>query len=116
MEIRYYQNRAKLTAVYPKQTIINNLLYLVLGLAGETGEVANDIKKLIRDDNGILTDGRKDQIIDEMGDVLWYLAMLCFEVDTTLETVATRNIAKLRKRQRSNTLHDQNRDVLEDDT
>lgn len=104
--MRYYQNRAKLTAVYPKQTIIDNLVYLALGLAGESGETANKIKKTIRDDNGVLTDERKDQIVDEMGDVLWYLAMLCYELNTTLESVAVHNLAKLRKRQRDNTLHD----------
>lgn len=109
MEIRYYQNRAKLTAVYPKQTIVDNLLYLTLGLVDESGETANKIKKMIRDDNGILTDDRKDQIIDELGDVLWYLAMLCYELNTTLEFVAVHNLAKLRKRQRDQTLNDKDR-------
>lgn len=105
MEFSNYQNQAKRTAVYPKQTLIDNMLYLTLGLVGESGEVANATKKLIRDDQGNLTEDREKQLIDEMGDVLWYLAMLCYELDTTLETVALRNLAKLRKRQRENTLH-----------
>lgn len=106
MEFSNYQNQAKRTAIYPKQTIVDNLLYLGLGLANEAGEVAGDLKKLIRDDNGVLTIARHTHLIDELGDVLWYLSMLCYELDTTLETVALRNLAKLRKRQRENSLHD----------
>lgn len=106
MDLLIYQNQAKRTAVYPKQELINNLTYLALGLSGESGEVANNIKKIIRDDYGQINSARFEQIVDEMGDVLWYLAMLCYELDTTLETVALRNLAKLRKRQRENTLHD----------
>jgi NTP pyrophosphatase (non-canonical NTP hydrolase) len=111
MEFLSYQNQAKRTAVYPSARSIIGLMYVTLGLTGETGEVANDIKKTVRDDNGILTDDRKDQIIDELGDVLWYAAMLCYELDITLETVALRNLAKLRKRQRDHTLHDKDRNA-----
>lgn len=106
MEMLYYQNRAKLTAIFPKQTLMDNLVYLTLGLSGECGEVTNDVKKLIRDDKGILTPERKEHLIDEMGDVLWYLSQLCYEIETPLEVIALRNLAKLRKRQRENTLHD----------
>lgn len=106
MEFSNYQNQAKRTAVYPKQEVVNNLNYLALGLSGECGEVANDVKKCIRDDKGLLTIERSNHLIDELGDVLWYAAMLCYELNTTLETVALRNLAKLKKRQRENTLHD----------
>lgn len=116
MELLSYQNQAKRTVVYPSNHTIIGLMYVTLGLAGESGEIANNVKKTVRDDAGILTSERKDQIIDELGDVLWYLSMLCYELDTTLEFVALHNLAKLRKRQRDNTVHDRNRDdVLGDD-
>lgn len=110
MELLSYQNQARRTAVYPSTHSIIGLMYVTLGLTGETGEIANDIKKTVRDDAGVLTPERKNQIVDEMGDVLWYLAMLCYEMDTTLESVAVHNLAKLRKRQRDNTLNDRDRD------
>lgn len=110
MELLSYQNQAKRTAIYPQSHSIIGLMYVALGLTGESGEIANDIKKTVRDDAGVLTLERKTQIVDEMGDVLWYLAMLCYELDTTLESVAVHNLAKLRKRQRDSTLTDRNRD------
>lgn len=105
MEFSNYQNQAKRTAIYPGEYSNIGLMYVTLGLCGESGEVADHIKKLVRDANGEMTTERHDLLIKEMGDVLWYLAMLCYELDTTLETVATRNLAKLRKRQRDATLH-----------
>lgn len=111
MELLSYQNQAKRTAVYPSNHTIIGLMYVTLGLTGESGEIANNVKKTVRDDNGILTDDRKDQIIDELGDVLWYISMLCYEIDVSLETVALRNLAKLRKRQRENKLHDKDRNA-----
>lgn len=105
MEFKHYQNQATRTAVYPKQTLVDNLLYLGLGLTNESGEVAGDCKKLIRDDGGILTPERKESLTKELGDVLWYLSQMCQELGISLETVATANLAKLRKRQRDNTLH-----------
>lgn len=106
MEFSNYQNQAKRTAIYPATHSIIGLMYVVLGLTGECGEIANDIKKTVRDDKGVLSVERSNHLIDELGDVLWYAAMLCYELDTTLETVALRNLAKLRKRQRDNTLRD----------
>ncbi len=106
MEFSNYQNQAKRTAIYPAENSNVGLMYVALGLCGESGEVADNIKKVIRDANGEITADRHDALVSEMGDVLWYLAMLCYELETTLETVALRNLAKLRKRQRENALHD----------
>lgn len=105
MEFSNYQNQAKRTAIYPGEYSNIGLMYVTLGLCGESGEVADNIKKLIRDANGEMSADRHELLVAEMGDVLWYLAMLCYELDTTLETVALRNLAKLRKRQRDQTLH-----------
>jgi NTP pyrophosphatase (non-canonical NTP hydrolase) len=106
MEFLSYQNQAKRTAIYPSSKSIIGLMYVTLGLTGEAGEIANDVKKTVRDDAGVLSETRQQQIINELGDVLWYMAMMCYELDTTLETIAIRNLAKLRKRQHENTLHD----------
>lgn len=92
-----YQNEAKKTAVYPK--IGNNYTYPVLGLVGESGEVAEKIKKTIRDDNGIITNKKKEEIKKELGDVLWYLSQLCNELGIDLADVAETNLKKLKSRQ-----------------
>jgi len=75
-----------------------------LGL-GEAGEVQGKIKKIIRDNGGIIDEESKMGILLEIGDTLWYLASLCENLDTTLEHAATLNIEKLHTRQKNNTLH-----------
>ncbi len=75
-----------------------------LGL-GEAGEVQGKIKKIIRDNGGIITPEAKMEILFEIGDTLWYLTSLCENLDTTLEYVATLNIEKLHARQINGTLH-----------
>lgn len=74
------------------------VVYVALGLAGEAGEVANKVKKIYRDDGGEITVERRSEIIDELGDVLWYAAMLAKELGVSLENVALRNLAKLEQR------------------
>ena len=96
-----YQSAAVQTAVYPE---LIGLMYVTIGLAGETGEVAEKIKKLYRDKNGELDDDYRDLIAKEIGDCLWYLAMLCTELDVSFEDVANGNIAKLRSRMAQGTI------------
>ncbi len=92
-----YQKFTETTAQYPKEQAI---FYLSLGLAGEAGELANKIKKIIRGDYDISQ--IKNDLIDELGDVLWYIARLADELDITLEEVALKNIQKLSKRLKEN--------------
>jgi NTP pyrophosphatase (non-canonical NTP hydrolase) len=92
-----YQAGARRTARYPGHGL-QGLSYTALGLAGEAGEVANKVKKVIRDDRATLTDEARNAIADELGDVLWYAAMLAHELGVSLEAVAARNLAKLRDR------------------
>ena len=94
-----YQIRAIDTAMYPEDMAMP---YLGLGLTGEAGEVANKIKKMIRD--GVSMEDASEAIQDEMGDVLWYLALLCLETGTTLQDVANRNIEKLAARTAAGTI------------
>lgn len=90
-----YQEAAVQTAVYPE---LIGLMYVTIGLAGETGEVAEKIKKLYRDRDGVLDDEYRSLIVKEIGDVLWYLATLCTELGVNFEDAANANIDKLRKR------------------
>lgn len=97
MTFHEYQQEANQTAIYPGRR--NNLYYPVLGLCGEAGEVAEQVKKMHRDDNGVITGARLDAIVKELGDVLWYVNAVCFEVGIGLDDVARANLAKLRSRQ-----------------
>lgn len=98
-----YQELANTTAVYPDQG--SNLIYPALGLNGEAGEVAEHAKKMIRDDDGALTLERREALIKEVGDVMWYMAALCTELGIQMGDVAARNYQKLKSRQERNKLH-----------
>lgn len=91
-----YQARARKTAIYPADQAIP---YCVLGLTSEAGEVAGKWKKVIRDEGGVLTDAKAEVIASELGDVLWYVACLAFELGFSLAELADQNIAKLNDRQ-----------------
>jgi len=102
MEFSEYQAMSRATAVYPNAG--GDLLYPTLGLCGEAGEVAEKIKKMIRDDDGVLTDERRAALSKELGDVLWYLAQIATEADLELDAIAEANIEKLSSRQKRNVL------------
>jgi NTP pyrophosphatase (non-canonical NTP hydrolase) len=74
------------------------IVYPTLGLANEAGEVAGKIKKIFRDKGGVISDADRESLKHELGDVLWYLAQICTELDLTLEEVASANIHKLYSR------------------
>jgi NTP pyrophosphatase (non-canonical NTP hydrolase) len=97
-----YQSRSRATAVYPQQG--DNILYPTLGLCGEAGEVAEKIKKMIRDDGGVLSDERRAALSKELGDVLWYVAQIATEADLDLDAIADENLAKLLSRRDRNVL------------
>ena len=103
MTFQEYQDEARKTAIYPNKD--NNFVYPTLGLAGEAGEVAEKIKKVIRDGNGIVSEEKKVEITKELGDVLWYVANLAKELGISLEEVAQKNIEKLQSRQQRGELH-----------
>ena len=77
----------------------------ILGLAGESGEAADKVKKIIRDHQGQATAADRTTLIKELGDVLWYLASLARYLDTPLSQVAEENLAKLESRYQRNKLH-----------
>lgn len=96
MDFNTYQRMSGLTAIYPGRHGMDNddpmgLVYTVLGLSGEAGELANKVKKIMRD--GTIPD--RESLIGELGDILWYAAMVADELDITLEQAASYNLAKL---------------------
>ena len=85
----------------------NGLIEKVLGLPGEAGEAADKFKKIIRDKNGVISKMSRDEIVKELGDVLWYVAMIAEYLEVPLSEVAGMNIAKLEDRYKRNKLHGQ---------
>jgi len=96
MNFNDYQDKTRETALYPN--VGNNFIYPTLGLVGEAGEIAEKVKKIIRDSDGVVTDETKELLKKELGDVLWYLSQLSSEFGFTLEVVAEENIQKLTSR------------------
>jgi NTP pyrophosphatase (non-canonical NTP hydrolase) len=95
-----YQEATRTTAIYPEAMTggVMALAYVSLGLAGEAGEIANKVKKVLRDDAGQVSPEKRGDIIKEIGDVLWYLARTADELGVNLEDIADANIAKLTDR------------------
>jgi NTP pyrophosphatase (non-canonical NTP hydrolase) len=99
-----YKNAIDPTVIYPQKTKIEALQYLALGLNGEAGEVAEQIKKAMRNDAGELTVERLVLLKKEIGDVLWYLTRLADELDSNLAEIATDNVEKLLARKQQGIL------------
>ena len=92
MNFDEYQLKVQETALYPENA---KIIYPALGLTGEAGELAIQVKKIIRDDGGNLTPERKEKIVDELGDVLWYCAALASDIEMSLDAIAQANLLKL---------------------
>jgi NTP pyrophosphatase (non-canonical NTP hydrolase) len=97
MNINTYQEEAAKTAIYK-----DKLIYPTLGLAGEAGEMANKVKKILRDNAGELSDEVRKDLIKELGDVMWYCAALANDLGVSLGEVCFCNIEKLKSRQERN--------------
>lgn len=96
MTLNEYQQKALETAIYSKEFAI---IYPALGMCGESGEVADKIKKVIRDNKDEFTSEKKAEIAKEIGDVLWYCATLANDLGFSLDEIAEMNYAKLKSRQ-----------------
>ena len=101
MNVNVYQEKAVATAIYPES---HKITYPALGMAGEAGEVANKVKKIIRDGKKSLPDDWQQQLASEIGDVLWYCAALARDLDMSLATIMAANLDKLKARQEQGTL------------
>lgn len=96
MTLNEYQQKALETAIYPEE---QKIIYPTLGMCGEAGEVADKVKKVIRDNNQDFTPLKKAELAKEIGDVLWYCATLAHDLGYTLEQIAEINYEKLKSRQ-----------------
>ncbi|MFP4025763.1 MAG: nucleoside triphosphate pyrophosphohydrolase family protein [Thiohalospira sp.] len=99
MELNEYQKKALYTAMFKEEWAI---IYPALKLAGEAGEVAEKIGKVLRDNDGKFNENKKYEIAREIGDVLWYIATLSHNIGYSLEEIAVINIEKLADRKKRN--------------
>ncbi|MEU6248290.1 nucleoside triphosphate pyrophosphohydrolase family protein [Glycomyces sp. NPDC047010] len=102
MDMDEYQKAALRTAATREKP--HEVFHLLLGLVGETGEIAEKAKKIVRDEGGDFSRWDPEDLKKELGDTLWYLAVLADYFDLPLGEVAEHNIAKLADRQRRGVL------------
>ena len=106
MHFSEYEDIAKKSAIYPKDKF-DGVVYTAIGLSNESGEVLGKLKKIIRDFNGSFSEGvnqNREDLVEELGDVLWYLCMLGNEIGSSLEEIAKRNNEKLSSRLQNRTI------------
>ena len=101
-DLDMYQQVAKQTAIYPREQAI---IYPTLGLTGEAGEVANKVKKIIRDGTIENHESLIQEISSEIGDCLWYISVLADDIGVKLSDIANGNLEKLANRKKKGTIH-----------
>jgi NTP pyrophosphatase (non-canonical NTP hydrolase) len=103
----YYDYRASQTDVgtSAQDNMKPGWLYYVLGILGEAGELSEKVKKLFRDHNGVLTDQYREEILKELGDILWYVSRLAVVLGSSLAKIALMNLFKLKSRKKRNKIH-----------
>ena len=97
MTFEDYQKQA-LTTVIATDDSFKDLLHWVLGMNGEAGELAEKMKKIIRDKNSVISDEDKLEMAKELGDVLWYIAVFAHDLGVPLDKIAQQNLDKLQSR------------------
>ncbi|MBM5813425.1 MAG: hypothetical protein FJ062_01475 [Cyanobacteria bacterium M_DeepCast_100m_m1_067] len=102
MDFQAYQQRSRATARYPEAGA--NPIYPTLGLCGEAGEVADKVKKVLRDQEGRFSPEVVAALQLELGDVLWYVAQLATELGLELDQIAQANLDKLASRAARNVI------------
>ena len=107
MDLDKYQKRAAKYDLFETTVDLKSPGFLekILGLAGEAGEAADKVKKILRDKGGFASEEDRAELIKELGDVLWYLANIARYLDIDLSEVAKGNIDKLESRRKRNKLH-----------
>ena len=102
MDFQAYQRASRATARYPDAGA--NPIYPTLGLCGEAGEVADKVKKVLRDQDGQFSPEVIENLQLELGDVLWYVAQLATELGLELDQIASANLDKLASRAARNVI------------
>lgn len=103
MTFNEYQKKSRETAIYYNKD--KNYIYPTLGLVGEAGEIAEKIKKVLRDNGGAVDEKDKVELVKELGDLLWYLSQLSTELGLSLDDIAVSNIEKITSRKERGVLH-----------
>lgn len=101
MNFKEYSEAALSTALNLNK---DDIIYPTLGMCGESGEVAEKVKKIIRDKNSVCDENDKHALAKEIGDVLWYINRFAWSIGYELEEIAQMNIDKLKDRERRNVL------------
>lgn len=107
MTLNEYQQKSLTTELMKRPDTIKatdpSFVAKILGLVGEAGEVAEKIKKIVRDKDGLISDDDRAEIKKELGDVLWYVSVMSDYLGLELEEVACANIEKLASRKQRGT-------------
>lgn len=104
MDFNEYQKKSRKHVFYPNQNTPDAFRYLVYGITGEAGELAEHFKHALRDEEDKLTRERKESIIKELSDILWYLANICTELGIDFEKVPKVGLKKIEDRFKRGTL------------
>ena len=107
MDLDKYQKRAAKYDLFETTVDLKSPGFLekILGLAGEAGEAADKVKKILRDKGGFASEDDRAELVKELGDVLWYVANVARYLDVDLSEIAKGNIDKLESRRKRNKLH-----------
>lgn len=108
VELNEYQEKVLSTAVYPGQGTVKGIEYTLFGALGELGEIANKYKKILRKEQNVFA--HREDLMEESGDALWYLAAFLKELGYTLEHTGQHNVDKLAKRKSEGTLKERAND------
>ena len=104
MNFNEYQKKSREHAFYPNQDSAEAFRYLIYGITGEAGELAEHFKHALRDEGDVLTPERREKIIKELADVLWYLANLCSELGVDFDEIPKIGLKKIDGRVKRGTL------------
>lgn len=104
MDFDEYETLAKSTATYEGKQAEYQLMYLTIGIAGETGEIAEKVKKILRNDDGVISEEMREALKHEVGDVLWYLSQFSRLLGFSVSEAAEANLKKIADRRARNVI------------
>lgn len=104
MDFSEYQKKSRKHAFYPDQNSEKSFKYLVFGITGEAGELAEHFKHALRDEGDKLSIERKEKIVKELADILWYLANICTELGVNFNEIPKIGLRKIKERLKRGTL------------
>lgn len=97
MTFNEYQKKALETAIFNKDPLMDKTIW-AMGISGEAGEILEKWKKIVAYKDGKITDEDIEGLKKELGDVLWYVALLAHSLNIELDDVVKLNVEKLASR------------------